>query len=191
LRVPSKWFPVGGDIGFPGGYNPAMGSTFHSVRIHVIFTCKERRPLLTPEMQKRIHPYIGGICRKHRNILLEGGGVADHIHLLIGLSMTQAVADLLREIKAGTSKWIHETWPGQEFAWQEGYGAFSVSVSLVKKTREYIRNQEQHHKTQTLQQELQQFAELHGMRMTDDGSFELVEPPEEMPHDDDGDEPAE
>ena len=75
--------------------------------------------------------------------------MADHVHLLIGIAPRHAIATILRDIKANASKWIHETWPGQEFAWQEGYGVFSVSISHIEKTRAYIRNQEEHHKKQS------------------------------------------
>ncbi len=128
--------------------------------------------MLTPEIRARLFPYIQGILGNHGHLLVEGGGVDDHVHLLVALSMKQAVADMMRELKAGASKWIHETWPRQEFAWQEGYGAFSVSMSGVAETRAYIRNQEEHHRKLTLAEELRKFAEVHGMRMNEDGSFE-------------------
>lgn len=152
-----------------------MGSTFHSVHIHAIFTCKDRRPLITPEIEDRLYSYISGIVDKRRCRLVLGGGYRDHAHLLIGLSMTTSIADLLRDIKANTSRWVHETWPNAEFGWQDGYGAFSVSVSMVDKTKAYIAGQHEHHKTQSLADELKRFAELHGMRMLQDGSFEKAD----------------
>jgi len=155
-----------------------MGSTYHSVHIHVIFTCKDRRPLIAPEMHSRIYGYIAGICRNKNCKLVEGGGVADHVHLLIGMSMTIAIADLLREIKANSSGWIHRTWPSHEFGWQDGYSAFSVSVSKIARTRGYIRNQEEHHKKHSLDDELKQFLKLHGMRLNEDGSVDRAPLPE-------------
>jgi putative transposase len=145
-----------------------MGSTFHSVTIHVIFACKDRRPLITPEIAGRLYAYIGGVLRNRDCVLIEGGGTADHVHLLIGLLPRYAIADILRDIKANTSKWVHEIWPGVEFEWQEGYGVFSVSVSHVEKSRAYIRNQQEHHKTQTFEDELRKFRNIHGLETHDD-----------------------
>jgi REP element-mobilizing transposase RayT len=147
-----------------------MGSTYHSVHVHVIFTCKDRRPLITPDIQSRIYKYLAGICRKRNCHLVEGGGVDNHVHLLIGLSMTNAIADLLRDVKANSSRWVHETWPKQEFGWQDGYAAFSVSVSMIARTRKYIRNQEEHHKKHSLEDELHGFLKMHGMMLNEDGS---------------------
>jgi REP element-mobilizing transposase RayT len=144
-----------------------MGSTFHSVTIHAIFACKERRPLITPEIATRLYSYIGGVLRNRDCVLLEGGGVADHVHLLIGMVPRCTISEILRDIKANTSKWIHETWPNQEFAWQEGYGVFSVSISHIEKTKDYIRRQEEHHKKHSFEDELRRFKELHGLT-TDD-----------------------
>lgn len=152
-----------------------MGSTYHSVRIHVVFACRERRPLIVPEIKADLFKYIHGICDKRGCKLVEGGGVADHVHLLIGLSMTKSIADLLRDIKTNTSRWIHETWPQQEFGWQDGYGVFSVSASLVQRTRDYIRNQEARHQKQTFDEELDEILEMHGMKRNPDGSVSQVE----------------
>ena len=110
-----------------------MGSTYHSVRVHVIFACKDRQPLISPEIKAELFQYIHGLCDKRGCKLIEGGGISDHVHLLIGLSMTKSIADLLRDIKTNTSRWIHEKWPKQEFGWQDGYGVFSVSASLVQR----------------------------------------------------------
>ena len=159
-NIPS---PVRGDRPIRVEYPEHMGSTFHSVTIHVIFTCKERRPLITPAIAERLYSYIGGILRKRDCTLLEGGGVDNHVHLLIGMAPKHAISDVLRDVKANTSKWIHETWPKQEFAWQEGYGVFSVSISHIDKTRAYILNQPEHHKRHTFEDELHRFKELHGL----------------------------
>jgi REP element-mobilizing transposase RayT len=97
------------------------------------------------------------------------------VHLLIGLSMTKSIADLLRDIKTNTSRWIHENWPNQEFGWQDGYGAFSVSASLVQRTRDYIRNQEARHQKQTFDEELDEILEMHGLKRHPDGSVSQIE----------------
>jgi putative transposase len=144
-----------------------MGSTFHSITLHVIFACKDRHPLIAPEVAARLYPYIGGILRKRDCVLLEGGGIADHVHLLIGSAPRHAISDVLRDIKANTTKWIHETWPKHEFGWQEGYGVFSVSISHIKKAKKYIQNQAEHHKKHTLADELRKFKEMHGLEEGD------------------------
>ena len=163
-----------------------MGSTFHSVTTHVIFTCKERRPLITPLIAERLYSYIGGILRKRDCTLLEGGGIDNHVHLLMGMAPKYAISDVLRDVKANTSKWIHETWPKQEFGWQEGYGVFSVSISHIEKTREYIRNQPEHHRKHTFEEELRKFKELHGLADVADespsgSSSDAADPPLDMP----------
>ena len=147
-----------------------MGSTFHSVTVHVIFTCKERRALITPEINDRLYPYIGGILRNRHCTLLEGGGIENHVHLLIGAAPRHAISDVLRDIKSNTSKWIHETWPKHEFAWQEGHGVFSVSISHIEKTKACIRNQPEHHKKHSFEDEQSQFKKLHGLMDQADGS---------------------
>jgi putative transposase len=121
-------------------------------------------------MHNRLFSYISGVCRKRDCMLLEGGGVADHVHLLIGMSMTKTIADLLRDIKANTSRWIHETWPEREFGWQDEYGAFSVGVSYIDKSRPYIRNQQEHQRKHTFEEELRMFVEMQGMRLEADGT---------------------
>ena len=108
-------------------------------------------------------------------MLVEGGGVANHVHLLLDLSVTKSIADLMRDIKSNSSRWIHETWPECEFGWQDGYGVFSVCVSLMEKTRRYIRNQERHHKQSSFEDELRLFLKKHGMRVEPDGVVAGVE----------------
>ncbi len=152
-----------------------MGSTFHSVHVHAVFACKDRRPLIVAEIQSELFRYIYGLCEKRNCRLVEGGGMEDHVHLLIGLSMTKSIADLLRDIKTNTSRWIHEKWPAQEFGWQDGYGVFSVSASMMQRTREYIRNQERHHAEQTFDQELDEILRMHGMRRNADGSVSALD----------------
>lgn len=140
-----------------------MGSTYHSINLHVIFACKDRMALITPEIEKELYPVIGGILRNKDAILLEGNGTEDHAHLLIGLLPRHAPADILRDVKANTSRWIHTKWPKHPFAWQDGYSVFSVSIGKVKRTREYILNQKQHHEKVTFRQELQWFLDSHGI----------------------------
>jgi len=121
---------------------------------HFVFSTKERRPLITPDLQQRLWPYLGGIARENKMKAIEIGGVADHVHLLLSLPATMAPAKAMQLIKGGSSKWIHETFPEHRlFAWQEKYGAFSVSVSQVDPTTDYIKDQENHHQKKSFQEE--------------------------------------
>lgn len=125
-------------------------SSYH----HCVFSTKERRPLITPALRERLWPFLGGIARQNKIKAIEIGGVADHVHLLLSLPPTASIAKTLQLIKGGSSKWVHETFPEHRlFAWQEKYGAFSVSASLLDKTVQYIKDQEEHHRKMTFQEE--------------------------------------
>ena len=128
--------------------------SYISSYFHCVFSTKERLPLITPELQERLWPFLGGIARQNKMKAIEVGGVADHVHILLSLPATLAVSKAMQLIKGGSSKWIHETFPEyRAFAWQDEYGAFSVSVSQLDKTIEYIRGQEEHHRKMTFQEE--------------------------------------
>jgi putative transposase len=108
--------------------------------------------------------FIGGILRNKDCVLVEGNGTANHVHLLIGLPPKYAPSDILRDLKANTSRWIHQKWPKHSFTWQDGYAVFSVSISKIPRTREYIRDQKEHHKKTTFRQELQWFLDNHDVQ---------------------------
>lgn len=132
-----------------------MPATYTNLLFHVVFSTKERRPAIDLPMQDALYEYIGGIVRGQRNVLLEIGGVADHIYLAIRMRADLSVAEVVRDIKANSSKWLREerklqAWPG----WQSGYGAFTVSQSQLGTLRRYIRNQEAHHKKHSFQDEI-------------------------------------
>jgi REP element-mobilizing transposase RayT len=128
--------------------------------MHCVFSTKGRQRMITAQLQKRLWPYIGGIARENKMTALIVNGVADHVHVLLALPSTIAIAKAVQSIKGGSSKWIHETFPDQRtFAWQEGYGAFSVSVS--DKTIAYIENQAEHHRTKSFQEEFLAFLKRH------------------------------
>ena len=131
---------------------------------HCVFSTKERRPDITPELRQRLWPYLGGIARENGITPVNIGGVADHVHLLLSLPATMPIAKAMQLIKGGSSKWVHETFPDQRaFAWQEKYGAFSVSVSQVDKIVRYIENQEAHHRKMTFQEEFVALLKKHGL----------------------------
>ena len=136
--------------------------SYGSSYFHCVFSTKERRPLITPSLQERLWPFLGGIARENKMRALMIGGVADHVHLLLSLPATMSIAKAMQLIKGGSSKWIHETFPEQRlFAWQEKYGAFSVSVSQLDSVIAYISKQPEHHRRRSFQEEFVAFLKKH------------------------------
>lgn len=128
--------------------------SYVSSYFHCVFSTKERRPLIPPSLSERLWPFLGGIARSNEMKAIEIGGMPDHVHILLSLPSTVSVAKALQLIKGGSSKWVHETFPEHRlFGWQAKYGAFAVSVSLLEKTAEYIKNQQQHHSRMTFKEE--------------------------------------
>jgi putative transposase len=128
--------------------------SYISSYFHCVFGTKQRQPLISPGLQERLWPYLGGIARENRMRAVEIGGVADHVHMLLSLPATLSLAQALQLIKGGSSKWVHDTFPEHRlFGWQVKYGAFSVSVSQLDKTMHYIKNQAEHHQWMTFQEE--------------------------------------
>jgi putative transposase len=128
--------------------------SYVSSYFHCVFSTKERRPLITPALRERLRPFLGGIARENKMKALEIGGVEDHVHILLSLPSIMPISKALQLIKGGSSKWVHETFPEHRlFAWQEKYGAFSASVSQLDAIIRYIKNQEEHHRKVTFQEE--------------------------------------
>jgi REP element-mobilizing transposase RayT len=141
-----------------------MGHSFTSTLHHCVFSTKERCPCITADLQARLWPFLGGIARDNHLKALAVGGVEDHVHVLLSLPATMAIAKAIQVLKAGSSLWIHETIPSHRgFAWQEGYGAFSLGVSQVEQTRSYIERQAEHHRKTTFQEEFLAFLKRHQM----------------------------
>jgi REP element-mobilizing transposase RayT len=142
-----------------------MPQSFVSLHFHLIFSTKDRAPLISSEVQPRLFEYIGGILRAERSVLEAAGGVEDHVHLLVSLDQQLSVSTALRVIKAGSSRWVRETFPAtlSGFAWQAGYGAFTVSHSHREKVRAYLSRQAEHHRTVTFQDEFLAFLRRHGI----------------------------
>lgn len=128
---------------------------------HVIFSTKNRDPQITEEIRPRLYPYIGGIVRGETGCLLSIGGMPDHVHLLISLGRTISIAELVRLIKSNSSRWVHDTFTNHAFAWQAGYGAFSVSQSQLTVVRQYIDTQAEHHRTMNYQDEFRGLLRKH------------------------------
>jgi putative transposase len=145
-----------------------LSHTFVNALFHCVFSTKGRRQLITAPLQQRLWPFMGGIARENGMKALTVGGVEDHAHVLLSLPTTISIAQAVQRIKGGSSKWIHETFPEhQGFAWQEGYGAFSIGVSQVDDTVSYIRSQAEHHRRKTFQEEFLAFLKRHGMEYDD------------------------
>jgi putative transposase len=119
-----------------------MATTFSNLLYHIVYSTKDRIPLIGGDLREPLYEYVGGFIRGERGILLEIGGVPDHVHLLAKFKTDIAVSMMVQKIKGKSSGWVNER-PGrtERFEWQAGYGIFSVSESLVDKVRLYIRNQ--------------------------------------------------
>jgi putative transposase len=138
--------------------------SFVSCLMHVVFSTKDRRPFLTPELCNRLYPYIGGIARDSKMKALTVGGYRDHVHILVSIPSTLAVAKAVQLLKGNSSKWIHEEFPAmRSFSWQEGYGAFSIGQSGIPATVKYIDGQEEHHRSRSFRQELETILRKHGI----------------------------
>lgn len=121
-------------------------SSYICLNYHFIFSTKDRAPTITSELRLRLHAYLGGIIRSFDGVSLCVGGICDHVHIACSLSQNKAIADVIREIKTNSSKWVHREFGLKDFAWQTGYSAFTVSKSGLPNLRKYIENQEEHHK---------------------------------------------
>jgi REP element-mobilizing transposase RayT len=129
-----------------------------------VWSTKNRASFLDSDLRARLWPYLGGIARENKMKSLAVGGAADHVHILISLPGTLSVAKAIQLLKGNSSKWIHETFPRLAgFAWQEGYGAFSIGVSGVDATVDYIRNQTEHHRQRTFREEFVAMLRTHGL----------------------------
>lgn len=139
-----------------------MPHSYSSTLTHCVWSTKNRHRFLKAELRERLWPYIGGIARENDMIALAVGGIEDHVHVLLSLPATMPLSKAVQLLKGGSSKWIHDTFPmHRDFAWQEGYGAFSVSISGVEETKDYIANQEVHHRTKTFEDEFVAFLKRH------------------------------
>jgi putative transposase len=129
--------------------------------MHVVFSTKERRKVIPTNMRERLWSYTAGIC-KHQKVFVHAvGGMEDHIHLLLQFPATVVISEAIKTIKANSSSWMSDE-IGQ-FAWQQGYGAFSVSKSNMAAVMTYIQNQERHHRKMTFEEEFIAFLKKHGI----------------------------
>lgn len=124
-----------------------MAGKHISLLVHFVWSTSDREPWIPSELEDELYKFIGGVLRKKKAKLLEAGGTSDHIHLYASLPSTLSLADAVNAMKSNSSRWIHEEFPQRRgFAWQEGYGAFSVSKSSDTTVRRYIQQQKEHHR---------------------------------------------
>lgn len=142
-----------------------MSHSFTQLLTYIVFSTKNREPHIDAEIKPHVYAYMGGIVKKELGgIPLAINGTTDHIHLLLRLPPTVALADTLRTIKANSSRWVHERWTSRAaFKWQTGYGAFSVSQSNTASVSRYIARQEEHHRSASFQHEMISFLRKHGI----------------------------
>jgi putative transposase len=146
-----------------------MAATYLNLNVHIVFATKGRAPMIGNAWLDDLHAYLGGIARNLGAVPLAVGGVADHIHLLVSLKSTHCVADLVREIKKGSTAWARDKY--HAFEWQVGYGAFSVSAGGVPATVTYIAGQAEHHRLISSAEELRAILAEHGVEF-DERFFE-------------------
>ncbi|HCW09068.1 MAG TPA: IS200/IS605 family transposase [Cytophagales bacterium] len=131
-----------------------MPNTYTQIHIHAVFVVKYQQGLIQPEWKDELYKYITGIIQHHHHKLLAINGMPDHVHIFFGMRPVQSLSELMQDVKGSSSKWINEQkFLRGRFEWQEGYGAFSHSMSNVPTVIQYIQNQESHHKQQTFMEE--------------------------------------
>jgi putative transposase len=135
-----------------------MPNTYSNIYIHIIFSVKERRNLLNSKILPQLCEYLGGIAKKNNFKTIITNGTENHIHTLILLKPHISISKAVQLLKGGSSKWIRNNLPDLKiFSWQEGYGAFAVSTSQVGMVKNYIRNQQEHHKKKDFKEEYREF----------------------------------
>ncbi len=147
-----------------------MPGTYSQILLHIVFSTKHRDPWISAEVAERLYPYLGGIVRGEKGVLYDIGGVEDHVHLYLRWRCDGSVSDLMRTLKARSSRWVHDTFPALgAFAWQEGYSVFSVSKSQEEAVKKYIAGQAGHHKKEDFRSELLRLLGAHGVEF--DGRY--------------------
>jgi putative transposase len=141
-----------------------MPQSLEKILVHIIFSTKQREPLLSPEIRDDLYRYIAGILKQLQSLAIEIGGTKDHVHILCSISKNHAPSKIIEEVKKSSSKWIKTK--GSEYSsfyWQHGYGVFSVTPSNIDEVRKYILKQEEHHRKMSFQEEFKRFLEKHGI----------------------------
>lgn len=150
-----------------------MANTYSQVYIHIVFAVKGRQNLISTNWKDEVYKYITGIISSKDQKLIAINGMPDHVHILIGLKPDKSISDLVRDIKSNSSKFINDKkWINGKFEWQTGFGAFSYSHSQLTNVINYIRNQEEHHKTKTFKEEYVEFLKLFNVDFKNEYLFE-------------------
>jgi REP element-mobilizing transposase RayT len=141
-----------------------MSSSYCNLLYHIVFSTKNREPWLTPQIRSRTHRYLGGAIRDEGGIAMIINGTADHVHILAKLRQDKAISKAIGELKANSSGWISRMFKDAAgFRWQEGYGAFTMSESLLSKVYRYIERQEEHHRRVSFLEEFKILLKVHGL----------------------------
>jgi putative transposase len=141
-----------------------MSHTYTNILIHTIFSTKDRQPFITPEIRSELFSYLGGTVNALGGQSLLVNGPRDHVHMLFVQPPTLAIADVMEKVKANSSGWVKDRWPGHhQFYWQAGYAAFSVSKLNVEQAKRYIGNQEEHHRKVSFIEEVVAFLDRYGV----------------------------
>lgn len=141
-----------------------MSHSYAKVWIHVVFSTKNRQPLINPVLEQKLFEVLNKESDKLECRLKAINGMPDHIHMLIRISPKIAIADIIKQLKGASSYWVnHENMTREKFSWQTGYGVFSVSESQLIKVKNYIENQKVHHKKRSFQDEYTEFIKVHGL----------------------------
>ena len=149
-----------------------MPSAFTQNFYHAVFSTKHRANLITPDLEARLFPFIGGIVRELRCTLLAANGMPDHLHVLVRYRADLSHSELLQQIKGRSSKWVNETFPSLgHFSWQEGYGGFTVSKSVVPEVAAYIARQKTHNERQDFKSEFLELLRKHGIDFDENDVF--------------------
>jgi REP element-mobilizing transposase RayT len=139
-----------------------MANTYSSLFLHLVFSTKNRKKWIVPEIENRVWSYIGGTARTHNLTAIQVGGVEDHVHALVLAKPVHSPSEMAKWLKAESSKWIREEFDQMRtFAWQDGFGAFSVSKSNVPAVVDYIKRQREHHEREPFEVEYERLMTLH------------------------------
>ena len=149
-----------------------MADVFSQIYIQLIFTPKHRKALISPSWEVDLHKYITGIVQGRGHKLLAIGGMPDHIHIFIGHKPSEAISDLVREIKTSSNDFVNRNLSTNKFDWQNGYGVFSHSRSQVETVCKYILNQKEHHQKKNFRTEFEKLCEDFGIEIGKKQFFE-------------------
>lgn len=131
-----------------------MAGTFTKYYSHYVFSTKNRKALINPQMEKRLYPYIGGVGRQYGYSIIACGGTQNHLHIIAGIPPATSYSKAIQVLKSTSSKWLNDTFfPNRNFSWQSGYGGFGIDETNLAKVISYVKKQKQHHKKMTFKEE--------------------------------------